>query len=206
MSSKFFKGGLGLNRSDETLPPPYSESEPPPPGFEERDIQNITTVFSDLKLSPQPGDPKASVSLVHLKLLYAFQTLKEEIGYTDGLWGLWDANFTGGAATVQTREKDGSFAEGSKDASIDHEERQVALSRVREKRWALYIARAADRYEAWWKSMSDGPTLNEADIETKNSLSFSNFVDAGDGKPIVTQDQLPPIGTYAPPEERHSCK
>ena len=72
--------------------------------------------------------PDAESCLAHLRLLEAFFRLREEISQRDGLFGLRD-----------------SFA-GS---TID-EERNHTLARIREKRWVIYVTKAAIRFEKWW--------------------------------------------------------
>ena len=59
-------------------------------------------------------------------MLSAFHALKEDVGFADGLFNLWDGRC----------EKVGNVEE--------------ALGKMREKRWALYVARAAERFEDWW--------------------------------------------------------
>lgn len=38
-----------------------------------------------------PLAPVAETCIAHLRLLHAFHSLKEDIGYSDGLFGLWDS-------------------------------------------------------------------------------------------------------------------
>lgn len=169
-------------------PPAYSAESHQP------DTEHATAAFANLNLDPEPNDPTASYCLVHLKLLHTFQTLKEDIGYTDGLWGLWNSRATEGVARIHGHDDKGKITEEVKDVSSDHEARQTALSQVREKRWALYVARAADRYESWWKSMFDGPPLNEEDQEMKASDSYRHFPSVGGMEPSPwTKDKLPPL-------------
>lgn len=117
---------------------------------------SITAAFDSLQLSNAPPIfPTAETCLAHLKLLYAFRNLKDDVGYTDGLWGI----------------KDPDPAAGVPDARL--------LSRLREKRWAIYLARAVDRYEAWWVSFGGRP-LTMWDMEAKDSIAYKCFPVDGD--------------------------
>lgn len=100
----------------------------------------------------------SNTCLAHLKLLHAFQTLKEDIGYTDGLWGLWDRKAESDHKISIDFHKEtqpagvASPASETKKRTTD-DEIKIRLSRIREKRWALFVARAVDRYEAWWATL-----------------------------------------------------
>lgn len=156
-----------------SAPPPYSAAPPYSPD----DITNanfpqpdITAAFSALNLANEPLEtPSPETCLAHLKLLYAFRALREEVGYADALWGIRDP------------EKDGE---------VTKEE----MSRLREKRWAVYLARAVDRYEAWWKSL-EGRDLTMADMGERGSEAYVAFPDgrAGSGMPW-DEKMLIPLG------------
>ncbi|KAL6890448.1 hypothetical protein GGI43DRAFT_415921, partial [Trichoderma evansii] len=112
--------------------------------------------------------------LAHLKLLHAIQSMKQEIGYTDGLWNLWndrgrwamddlraDADWT----MIRTLEKS-----NSKTVT------RAGQSRIREKRWAIFVARAVDRYEAWWNSLVETDMLlTEEDMADPDSYKYMKF-------------------------------
>jgi hypothetical protein len=85
------------NGNGASVPPPaYVESEEavhvvdgkPPTGYDEprpaAPPVDITAAFANLKVTSLPRDPDSERCLAHLKLLAAFQNLKEDIGYTDG--------------------------------------------------------------------------------------------------------------------------
>ena len=99
-------------------------------------LSSLNLALTDEPLTRQI--PNASTCLAHLKLLYAFRRLREEVGYCDGLWGIADPGKDSKAPEVPLE----------------------TLSKLREKRWAIYLARAVDRYEAWWASLGGkGVTL-----------------------------------------------
>lgn len=184
-----------------TPPPTYEDAQGAPPAFDDappsfdsihggssrrpytdQEVANLSNAFSSLRLATQ-RDPDVSQCLAHLKLLYAIQTLKEEVGYTDGLWDLWDTR----AGPLPDAE-DGAGGSSGKQAESRV---QDVLARIREKRWAVFLARAVDRYETWWKALSQY-RLCEKDMEevSEKYLSFPNGVDDYPW----TVDNLPPLG------------
>ena len=169
-------------------PPAYSvneRAEPEPP-------IDLTALFSELKLSNDIEDPGVDTCLAHLKLLHAFQTLKEDVGYTDGLWGLWDTR----AECSVTIEDNGTIEEVSVDpgVTLTEEQKKITLSKIREKRWALFVARAVERYEAWWVSMFK-VSLTESEIS--EWVIFCESDTARDADTFDwSQMPLPPLGKF----------
>lgn len=74
--------------------------------------------------------------IAHLKLLEVFSDLREVISHRDGLWGLWDSQAIG---TVKTES-----------LSQLAETQLKNLVKIRERRWAIYVSRAVDRFESWF--------------------------------------------------------
>ncbi|KAK1569831.1 uncharacterized protein LY79DRAFT_674384 [Colletotrichum navitas] len=150
----------------------------------EADVADIRATFSFLRLGTQRG-PDVDSCLAHLKLLYAIQTLKDEVGYTDGLWDLWD---------VRAGPLPGSEAEEQSGSSKDSEDRaKKTLAMIREKRWAVYLARAVDRYETWWKTLSEG-RLREPEMRNVDKFP-GKYVKFPDGRKDYPWDvdNLPPL-------------
>ncbi|KAJ6446867.1 hypothetical protein O9K51_01640 [Purpureocillium lavendulum] len=113
--------------------------------------------------------PDAESCLVHLRLLQAFEKLKNRIGLKDGLWDIWDNRAS------------------SADNSLD------VLVKLREKRWAIYVARAVERYEAWWNSFRHDMLL-QSHITTSGTETsrYSGFLES---IPMIWKaEELPPIG------------
>ncbi|KAF6803226.1 alpha-ketoglutarate-dependent sulfonate dioxygenase [Colletotrichum sojae] len=183
-----------------TPPPTYADAQTAPPAFDDappsfdsihgssrrpytdQDVANLANAFSSLRLATQ-RDPDVAQCLAHLKLLYAIQTLKEEIGYTDGLWDLWD---TRAGPLPDAEDAGASSAEGKQAESKARD----LLGRIREKRWAVFLARAADRYETWWKALShDRLCEKDMDQDYEKYLSFP----AGVEDYPWTADHLPPL-------------
>ena len=151
---------------------------------------DLTAAFTNLRLSTVPGHPDANTCLAHLKLLAAFGHMKEEVGYTDGLWGIWDNRSTDPESLIST--EDGVPRPEPQLAKVT-DPREV-LSKWREKRWALFVARAVDRYEAWWNAIPSQGTPRESDLTTaggKYSRFPSTAQDLG-----WTPEMLPPLGEF----------
>jgi hypothetical protein len=164
---------------------------------------NVTAAFDNLTLSNVPVDPSVETCLAHLKLLFAFQWMKEDVGFTDGLWGLWDSRagpidpgFTRRPEKGKaSQEKETAEPEPSVEERIRNKNLE-ALSRVREKRWALFVARAVDRYETWWKChmrLPDSRPLREYDMDDVGSDRYAEFPTAAESILHWTEDTLPPL-------------
>jgi hypothetical protein len=107
-----------------------------PPTYEEQqqqleDEQFVIDIpplnFPDPGLAEQTTVEKDRC-ILHLKLLASLADLRETISTIDGLFGIHD----------------------SQAFKFEEEARSKALIRIREKRWAVYTARAVDRYADWW--------------------------------------------------------
>lgn len=88
----------------------------------------------------------------HLKLLAAIGRLRHDISTSDGLFGIQD----------------------SEAGEFSGDKRNLATARIREKRWAVYVSKAVDRFMAWWEK---GVPAGEETAE----ISW-------------TPDTLPPLG------------
>ncbi|RYO82480.1 hypothetical protein DL766_006333 [Monosporascus sp. MC13-8B] len=150
-------------------------------------VAELNSAFSSLNLPASVADVSPDSCIAHLKLLSAFQYLKEDVGYTDGLWQLFDSR------ALPPRERPclhiGRSDEEARRAGEDWVARTLAM--LREKRWALYVARAVDRYEAWWESFSKNP-LTEADMENDDQSKYSEFTD-GKAETPFEPSMLPPV-------------
>ena len=128
LEAKTFKPSAKIQNG--LLTPPKNDS-PPPSYVASTAVESppdITAAFANLQLdlsSPQAQIPTPDQCLAHLKLLEAFHSLREDVSQWDGLFGIHD-----------------HFASNS-DA--------VVLTNIREKRWQVYVSRAAQRFEKWWK-------------------------------------------------------
>jgi hypothetical protein len=159
----------------EDAPPSYAPVDPET--TQGPSVEELNAAFSSLNLrATAPSFPNEDQCLAHLKLLSTFHILKEDIGYTDGLFNLWDAK----CETVENRDE--------------------TLARMREKRWTLYVARAAERFESWWLRVL-------CDLEPSKRLEgkemvvtckpYSQFTQRGQVQTWTTA-MLPPIGNSTP--------
>lgn len=178
-------------------PPGYTPTAPEPPNGETDAPSNIdiTASFAHLTISADPptGIPSVDTCLAHLKLLHAIHSLKEDVGYNDGLWGLWDGLADMDADTII----DGAVPSGVKLDRLSKEDKiKLALSRLREKRWAIFLARAVDRYEAWWNAVSrTKEMLTETDMMKTHGSKYIDFPTSGAPLPW-SDDIIPPLGKY----------
>ena len=153
-------------------PPAYSSAALSP-----ETIGQLNAAFSSLDLASISTTVTQDTCLAHLKLLHSFQSLKEDVGYTDGLWQIYNSRAL--ASNVRVEGNGGQTPER-------------LLAMLREKRWALYLARAVDRYEAWWNTFPAEP-LREQDL-VENSPKFAGFVECDSPRQL---HRLPPIGKNA---------
>ncbi len=137
-----------------------------PPSYNQAAV-DITSGFAKLDLNSRPSKPSVDQCIAHLKLLEAFHKLREDIATSDGLFGISDNEATGSS------------------------KREEVLAKLREKRWAVYVARAADRFERWWTTAipNSQEPLRQRDMAPKGQ--FDRIVSVG--KPMnITH--LPPLG------------
>ncbi|KAL8382204.1 hypothetical protein RB595_006132 [Gaeumannomyces hyphopodioides] len=158
-------------KHEKTSPNPPSPDAPPPAYTDGIDIN---AAFASLSLSGEPRDPIADTCLAHLKLLAAFHALKEDIGYTDGLWGICD-NPACHEVAATTEKGGGGGGGGSNGVAAAGGPAAELLSKSREKRWAVFVARAADRYEAWWGAAMQSEPLSEEHMREPLSAKYEEF-------------------------------
>lgn len=154
---------------------------------------DITAAFARLSLESNITERKLTVDtcLAHLKLLHAIHNLKEEVGYTDGLFGLYDSRATDDASNL-----DLDTVHVEKGVKLEDADKiKLALSKIREKRWALFVARAVDRYESWWKTIQGQNVLTEDMMADPVSELFANFPLLCEKPQGLREDMLPPLGT-----------
>lgn len=178
--------------------PSFAEDGSGRPSDDEIRKVNLTGAFDSLSLETDTGPvPNGDTCLAHLKLLFAIQGMKEEVGYMDGLWNIWDSRADNEGEAIPNGAGSTHRHESGSQAVPD--QRLATLSKLREKRWAIFLARAVDRYAAWWSSfLSSNGGLVQLDMQSPNSPKYSNFVGM-EGNKIdgdwITRS-LPPLGTY----------
>ena len=147
---------------------PRKEASPPPSYTANQ--PDITAAFSHLTLDQrQTAKPVRDQCIAHLKLLECFHELRETTATTDGLYGIWDSLVP---------------------SHLDERAHATLLTKVREKRWSIYVAQAAKRFELWWKHciLFKGSTAPPQEKEECPS-SWNN-----DAALEFSKSTLPPIG------------
>lgn len=155
------------------LPPQPNRSTPPPSyGLNDDKLPDITAAFSNLDLSPSTK-PTPDQCIAHLKLLEAIHQLREDTALTNGLWGLED-DFAAAGKT----EKD----------------RAELLTKIREKRWQIYVSEAARRFERWWFTSIEPEDVSSRCLKQSQVVSeFQRILRPGPGL-IFDRTNLPPLG------------
>ncbi|GKT79299.1 alpha-ketoglutarate-dependent sulfonate dioxygenase [Colletotrichum tofieldiae] len=154
---------------------PASASAPPPaygaaPDTHPSGPQDLSAALGALNLDASPpgtdprDDPNEDTCLAHLRLLTAFHRLKSETGYRDGLWEIWDSRAQVSNASSATSSSNSKAAAAAADGGAGSLNTDV-LVKLREKRWAVYVGRAADRYAAWWRSFVPDMLLESDMVE-----------------------------------------
>lgn len=163
-----------------TAPPAYTPET-------SRPLTDLSTTFTTLTLSSSPT-PTPDACLAHLRLLTALQRLKTETGYRSGLWEIHDSR----AATANPSPANLKAADVGASAQLNED----ILVKLREKRWAVYVARAADRYASWWASFVPD-MLRERDMVDPGPGREDRYEGFTGSRPMVwNADMLPPLGEY----------
>ncbi|RLM01276.1 hypothetical protein CFD26_104085 [Aspergillus turcosus] len=144
-----------------------------PPGYDQIDEQ--APAIPPLDLSHNAGSSNSTTvtrdqCVVHLKFLASLADLRDSVAGNEGLFGLHEPPLS-------------EFPE--------HVEEVRA--RIREKRWAVYTARAVDRYTKWWETCipSNRPCPRLKDLENQ---SYDRITE-GNHLLSWSKDSLPPLGT-----------
>lgn len=163
-------------QSSESVPA-YSVSQPPPPEYHENDDvppPDYTAGFATLRLVDEPSldIPQFNEAIAHLKVLECFYRLKQHIGSTNGLFGIDNAKIVDIARIC-------SLSNG--------ETANDLLPKLAEKRWAIYVSRAVDRFHAWVSAIAPSehlPTI--AEIERDGPAGLITH-------PSYVKDKMAPI-------------
>jgi len=123
--------------------------------------------------------------IAHLKLLEAFFQLRKDVGNSDGLFGILDPDFGGALATSGSPQNDQALAQ----------------IKVREKRWAVYITRAVDRFYKWWDrcvptTLEGAPYHHLTTDELCTNRVQENPTKGRPIKQLGSKDYLPPLGEF----------
>ncbi|KAK1849744.1 alpha-ketoglutarate-dependent sulfonate dioxygenase [Colletotrichum chrysophilum] len=163
---------------------------PAPPAYTSDPPSSLTDTLENLSISQSPtAVPTEAHCLAHLRLLCAFNRLKTETGYRNGLWNIFDSR--AGPQASATNGKSAAIPDPA-EPNID------ILVKLREKRWAVYVARAVSRYEAWWSSFVPDMLLEKdmLDPDEGRRDRYEGFV-TREGM-VWNADMLPPLGSPSP--------
>ncbi|EKV07871.1 hypothetical protein PDIG_62120 [Penicillium digitatum PHI26] len=145
-------------------------SDERPPSYSANQAEQPALQLPQLDLSSHPSSNTITRDqcVVHLKFLAVLADLRDTISSDDGLFGIYDAK-----------------------AEIFPKELNEARARIREKRWAVYTARAVERYTKWWSTglprSRPMATINDLEsVDYENILSCNTRV-------AWSTDNLPPL-------------
>jgi hypothetical protein len=146
----------------ESIPPPYS------PATQAVDVTQTRSPNTSHRVTQgglaRPGETVAiDECIIHLKLLSVMANLRNSIRGTDELFGIRNSEA-------------GNFSDPRKQTQ--------AVMRIQEKRWAVYVARAVDRFTDWWQHCL--PNLNACRVSALNDLP--------EAKIAWSANMMPPIG------------
>lgn len=151
-------------------PPAYNDNTTSTTYDEDSLTQQLTNLKLNDLVSPTEF-PTPGQTIAHLELLVAFSHLRDEIRSHDGLFDLWNNDATS----------------------------KISIEDIQEKRWAVFVTTAVDRFSAWWKAlavMADGPRLTVLDTTKALRPTYLEKYRRSAGKWMVqNKDELPPLGT-----------
>lgn len=175
----------GLKGPFESPPGSAAKTEPPPAYSRERPSARADMLLDPIRplsLSGNAGLETLTTStedecIAHLKLLAAFADLRDTIGKSDSLFGI-----------------DNKEIERFSDPNTMNE----AAAVLSEKRWAVYVTRAVERFTVWWQKCVplcgvDGLNSN---LTVKNIEHGRNLEKAPYCKLRIdwTPETMPPLG------------
>ncbi|KAJ5574301.1 uncharacterized protein N7459_008728 [Penicillium hispanicum] len=158
-------GSSQANGTAEERPPSYNQAE------------QLALELPKLNLGESKSQPRGSEltrtvtrdqCVAHLKLLAVLADLRDAVSNDDGMFGLFDS-----------------------DADRFPDSLNQARARIREKRWAVYTARAVDRYTKWWFTClpMSRPCVTTTDMENPN---YEDIIDC-ETKILWGTENLPPL-------------
>jgi hypothetical protein len=174
----------GQNQSGHTA----QQNNSPPPNYtpedQAADEAALNGALRKLKLTDNAGSKeKTTVTtdecIAHLKLLAAISDLRDSIGTTDDLFGIKDVDVN----YFRTKNED--------------EKNQVS-SQIREKRWAIYVTKAVERFTVWWQKCVpiSGVGSNRGAV-TLDDIERSHRFNQVTGHQVMIRwnaDTMPPLG------------
>lgn len=163
ISLKLKEKGQVRTSTPENPPPLYAVDAP-------ANGPDINAGLSALDINTTKTKPTTDLS-AHLRLLESLHQLREDIALHDGLFGIWD-----------------SFVPSTRS---EREQAEIQL-KIREKRWAVYVAKAVSRFETWWQVEPGAGMLSRAGLFS----GYSMHLDTDNTSELLhfTKENLPPLG------------
>lgn len=126
--------------------------------------------LNDLNSTENDCFPTPGQAIAHLELLTAFSNLRKDVRGRDGLFDLWD-----------------------NDANSS-----VTIEEIQEKRWAVFVTAAVERFTIWWKALTkiaDGPKLTVQDTWTHYRPAYlARYQEKSRYSMVQQRQELPPLG------------
>ena len=164
------------NSSSSSPPPEYAQNPPNYDGDNTIDPPDVTAGFSKLNLNQQSNEiPQVDQCIAHLKVLECFYRLRQQVGSTDGLFGIEDSLVTDKVL-------------------VDNDETPQTLSKLSEKRWAIYVSRAVERFEVWSASITPASQpITESVIDGFGKEGRLSDPDGSTPALTFDKDNMPPV-------------
>lgn len=166
-------GGVSTDKSKEASTNGSGTASEWPPSYSKAEAEPLRLPTLDLTKPLNSGHSSTVTPdqcVAHLKFLAVLADLRDTISTDDGLFGIYDA------------EAD-KFPDSLNDAK----------ARIREKRWAVYTARAVDRYTKWWFTRCPS-SQKEATMQDVQAALYEENTAKCDTSVLWNEHDLPPIG------------
>jgi hypothetical protein len=151
-----------------------------PPEYSEQPLSQVLFIGPASIALNAIRRPTVKNCIAHLKLLQAFHDLHKSVTTSDQLFGICD-----------------SFAHPAPGAPRDDD-----LKRIREKRWEIYVVRAAQRFERWWTKTVPCSVGGEpmGRLEVRQIARKEQFGDLPKRARalVFTKGTMPPLGMFTP--------
>lgn len=194
-------------------PPPYT---PQPVGAASSSshggARNGIPSLDSLNFQPSPLEiPTPTECIAHLKLLHAFAKLRHDVGNQEGLFGISMGKSTEKGVLFEKNGK-APFAEGLQMGAAHNDDTMhqtldqsdmtsdpMLAERIRDKRWAVFVNKAVDRFEKWWRmrlnlnGWTGLGTMDEFQSVSWGLVSAARFTNPDRGYEIGPDVKLPPL-------------
>lgn len=131
---------------------------------------------SDSSVDDTSGLPNVQQCHSHLLFLNALHNLRQDVSNRDGLFDLFDED-----AGLHSKS----------DGGVEN----AAIEAIAEKRWAVYVTRAAKRFEAWWTSIARTSGSGRLKLGALFEFDESALLPLpSNGVNRMNTEDLPPLG------------